>query len=62
MQGENLQKFTETRAPAPRARHALILPRPKIQYRMNEIENHTVKHGEVCLQHLYLWYLQGQSV
>jgi hypothetical protein len=33
MHGENLRKFTETRATAPRASHALILPRPKIQYR-----------------------------
>ena len=32
MQGENLRKFTETRARSPRARHALILPQPKIQY------------------------------
>jgi hypothetical protein len=32
MQGENLRKFTETRARSPRVRHALILPRPKIQY------------------------------
>jgi hypothetical protein len=32
MQGENLRKFTETRARSPRARYALILPRPKIQY------------------------------
>ena len=30
--GENLRKFTETRARPPRARDALILPRPKIQY------------------------------
>ena len=35
MQGENLRKFTETRALAPRARHAFILPRPKIQYASN---------------------------
>jgi hypothetical protein len=32
MHGENLRKFTETRATAPRASYALILPRPKIQY------------------------------
>jgi hypothetical protein len=33
MQGENLRKFMETRAPAPRARYALILLQPKTQYR-----------------------------
>jgi hypothetical protein len=32
MHGENLRKFTETRAAALRASHALILPLPKIQY------------------------------
>ncbi len=32
MQGENLRKFTDTRARSPRARHALILPWPTIQY------------------------------
>jgi hypothetical protein len=32
MQGENLRKFTKTRARPSRAPHALILPRPKIQY------------------------------
>jgi hypothetical protein len=32
MHGENLWKFTETRPRAPRARHASILPRSKVQY------------------------------
>jgi hypothetical protein len=32
MHGENLRKFTEIRAGAPRGRHALISPRPRIQY------------------------------
>ena len=32
MHGENLRKFTETRAAAPRASYALIFPRPKLQY------------------------------
>jgi hypothetical protein len=32
MHGENLRKFMETRARAPRARYELILPRPIIQY------------------------------
>ena len=32
MHGENLRKFTETRAAPPRAIHELILPRPSIQY------------------------------
>jgi hypothetical protein len=32
MHEENLRKFTETRAAAPRASYALILSRPKIQY------------------------------
>ena len=35
MQGEKLRKFTETRAHKPRARYALILPWPKIQYILN---------------------------
>jgi hypothetical protein len=33
MHGENLRKFTETRAIAPRASHVLIMPRSRIQYR-----------------------------
>jgi hypothetical protein len=32
MHGENLRKFTETRAEAPRASYALISSRPKVQY------------------------------
>ena len=32
MHGENLRKFTETRAPAPRARYVLIFSYPSIQY------------------------------
>jgi hypothetical protein len=32
MHGENLRKFTETRARAPRARYALIFSEPSIQY------------------------------
>ena len=32
MHGENLRKFTETRARPPRGRDALIFPQPKIQY------------------------------
>jgi hypothetical protein len=32
MHGENLRKFTESRAVAPHAIHALILPQPRIQY------------------------------
>ena len=35
MQGEKLRKFTETRARKLRARYALLLPRPKIQYILN---------------------------
>ena len=35
MHGENLRKFTKTRATAPRASYALILPWPKIQYILN---------------------------
>jgi hypothetical protein len=32
MNGENLRKFTETRALAPLARHAAILCCPEVQY------------------------------
>ena len=32
MQGEKIRKFTETRAPMLRARHAFTLPRPKVLY------------------------------
>jgi hypothetical protein len=32
MQGETLRNWPDTRAAAPRARYALILPRPKVQY------------------------------
>jgi hypothetical protein len=31
MHGENLRKFTETRAPPPRARYAVISCRPEVQ-------------------------------
>jgi hypothetical protein len=32
MHGENLRKFTETHARAPRARHAVISFHPEVQY------------------------------
>ena len=44
MQREKLRKFTETRARAPRARYALILPRPELQYACTHILN------LVCIQ------------
>jgi hypothetical protein len=47
MHGENLRKFTETRAAAPRARHVLISLRPSAQQvywiaheRNNNMNNH----------------------
>ena len=37
MHGENLRKFTETRAHSPRARHAVISSQPRIQYRNRKL-------------------------
>jgi hypothetical protein len=38
MHGENLRKFTETRAAEPRARRAVISCHPEVQYRSTDVK------------------------